>query len=179
MTHPRERTSPQRAVSAPGEHPDDAAPWLTPEELTTWLVLIRLAGHLPAALDRRLQRVAGLTHFEYVVLSRLSESSQRCQRMSDLAEITHSSNARLSHVAGRLQARGLIERRPATDDRRAVDAVLTDAGHAALLAAAPDHVRHVRALVVDALEPAELDQLRRIGEKLLARLDQDRAGRLL
>ena len=154
--------------------PEDDTPWLSPDELAAWLGLVRVTAHLPAALDRRLQRVAGLTQFEYFVLARLSESPTRSLRMSDLAGITEASNARLSHVAGRLEARGLLERRARENDRRTVDAVLTDAGHAVLVDAAPDHVRHVRGLVVDALTPAELHQLRVICERVLERVEAER-----
>jgi DNA-binding MarR family transcriptional regulator len=94
--------------------------------------------------------------------------------MSDLAGITEASNARLSHVAGRLEARGLLERRARENDRRTVDAVLTDAGHALLVATAPDHVRQVRGLVVDALTPGEPQQLRVICERVLERVEAER-----
>jgi hypothetical protein len=38
---------------------------------------------------------------------------------------------------------------------------------------APGHVGTVRRLVFDALDPSQVDQLRVIGEQLLARLDPD------
>ena len=44
--------------------------------------------------------------------------------------------------------------------------MLTDAGFAALAAAAPGHVEGVRRHLFDALSPAQVDQLRRISETL-------------
>src|SRR3712207_7793384 len=39
---------------------------------------------LPAALDAQLQRDAGLSHFEYMVLAMLSERPSRTARMTEL-----------------------------------------------------------------------------------------------
>lgn len=151
----------------------DDVPWLAPDELAAWLPLVAVAVRLPAALDRRLQAVAGLTHVEYAVLARLSVADGASLRMTDLAAATDSSPARISHVAGRLESRGLVERRPSPGDRRVVDAVLTDAGRDLLVATAPDHVRHVRSLVFDALEGPELGPLRSMCERVLARVVED------
>jgi hypothetical protein len=48
--------------------------------------------------------------------------------------------------------------------------VLTDAGFAALEAAAPIHVESVRAHLFDQLDRDQLNQLRAIGERLLEHL---------
>ena len=48
--------------------------------------------------------------------------------------------------------------------------VLTDAGRAAIEAAAPDHVRTVRALFVDELGAGEVEVLTEIVERLLVRV---------
>lgn len=84
----------------------------------------------------------------------LSEIPGRTLRMSRLAQLTSASLSRLSNVAKRLEARGLLRREPDPDDRRATRAVLTDAGMAAVEQAAPGHVTTVRDLIVDALDPA-------------------------
>ena len=151
----------------------DDVPWLAPDELATWLALVGVVVRLPAALDRRLQAVAGLTHVEYFVLARLSGADDASLRMTDLAASTDSSPARISHVVGRLETRGLVERRPSPGDRRVVEAVLTDAGRELLVATAPHHVRHVRSLVFDALDGPELAPLRSVCERVLARVVAD------
>ena len=51
--------------------------WLTPEEQATWRALTSLLVRLPAALDAQLRRDAGITHFDYQVLSQLSEQPER------------------------------------------------------------------------------------------------------
>lgn len=147
--------------------------WLTSPELSAWIRLVTVAELLPAALDSQLQRDAELTHFEYRVLAVLSDSADRVLQMSALAVRTNSSLPRLSHVVNRLEQRGYIERRRQTDDRRATDAHLTEAGWAKVLASSPGHVAAARDLVIDALDADQLRQFDRILAALVARLDPD------
>ena len=137
----------------------------------TWLGMVRVLTRLPATLDAQLEREAGVSFFEYHVLSMLSELPDRTLRMSRLAQLTSSSLSRLSNVVKRLEGRGLVRREPDPDDRRATRAVLTEAGMALVERAAPGHVATVRELVVDAVEPAQLEQLRVAYEQILGRLD--------
>lgn len=147
--------------------------WLTETERRAWLRTVAVLELLPAALDAQLRRDAGITHFDYFVLSRLSEAPDRTLRMSVLAATTSATLPRLSHVVRRLEERGLVERRPCADDARATDARLTDAGTALVEAAAPGHVATVRETVIDALTDEQVDQLASIADAMLARLDRD------
>jgi DNA-binding MarR family transcriptional regulator len=128
---------------------------------------------LPAALDAQMQRDSGLSHFEYLVLSQLSEATGRTLRMSQLAAIANGSLSRLSHVVKRLEARGWVRREPSRADGRYTNAVLTDAGWDKVVASAPGHVEVVRTLVLDALTGDELDRLGDIARRILARLDSE------
>ena len=74
--------------------------------------LIGVVELLPGALDSQLQRDAGVSHFEYMVLAKLSEAPDRTLRMTALAAHTNSTLARLSHVISRLVNRGFVERIP-------------------------------------------------------------------
>ncbi|MBO3093851.1 MarR family winged helix-turn-helix transcriptional regulator [Cellulomonas dongxiuzhuiae] len=150
--------------------------WLTPDELRAWLGLVTVAELLPAQLDSQLQQDAGLTHFEYQVLAMLSEASGRTLRMSDLARRTNATLPRLSHVVRRLEDRGLVERAPCTDDRRATNAHLTEDGWDLVVRTAPGHVETARALVVDALTPEQVHLLEELTRTMLQRLDPE--GRL-
>lgn len=152
---------------------DARAEWLDDEERAAWLRLIGVVELLPGVLDAQLRNDSGLTHYEYFVLAMLSEAPDRTLRMTGLAQLTNATLPRLSHVAKRLEDRGLLTRTPCPDDGRATNAVLTDAGFAALDAAAPGHVATVRSFVVDALTREQLDQLRAIGDALLDRLDPE------
>jgi DNA-binding MarR family transcriptional regulator len=144
--------------------------WLTPDEQQSWLALAGMLVRLPAALDNQLQRDAQISHFEYMVLAQLSEAPGRTLRMSQLADLANGSLSRLSHVVKRLEQRGWVRREPCPDDGRYTNALLTDGGWAKIQATAPGHVQAVRELVVDALGPSELAQLRSIGQTILNRL---------
>jgi DNA-binding MarR family transcriptional regulator len=145
--------------------------WLDRRRLRAWIRLVGLLELLPGVLDGQLRRDADLTHFEYYVLAMLSEAPGRTLRMSELARQTNATLPRLSHVVSRLEERGLVERFPSPEDRRATNARLTGAGWAKVQQAAPGHVANVRHHVIDALTDDQIDQLADIGEAVLARLD--------
>ncbi|WDZ88074.1 MarR family winged helix-turn-helix transcriptional regulator [Micromonospora cathayae] len=148
--------------------------WLDPDEQRTWRAFLTASRALMETLDRELQRDAGMPHAYYEILVRLSEAPQRQLRMTDLARASGSSRSRLSHAVARLETAGWVVRRDCPTDRRGQVAALTDAGFAALAAAAPGHVEGVRRHLLDALSPAQVDQLRRISETLVDHLDTDR-----
>lgn len=147
--------------------------WLSEDERAAWLRLVAVTELLPGVLDAQLRADADLTHFEYFVLAMLSEAPERTLRMSALAQSTNATLPRLSHVVQRLEGRGLVERFPCPQDGRATNARLTDAGWDKVIASAPGHVETVREYVLDALTPAQVAQLCRIGDALLHRLDPE------
>lgn len=145
--------------------------WLDTEEQQVWLALAYTLGRLPAALDARLQRDAGISTFEYMVLSGLSMSSEHTQRMSELADFTASSLSRLSNVVGRLEKRGWLRRHADPEDGRRTLATLTEEGWNKVVASAPRHVGAVRHLVFDPLTKAQQRQLGEIGQRILHTID--------
>jgi DNA-binding MarR family transcriptional regulator len=150
---------------------DDAnARWLSDEELEAWLSYVAASTLLEAALDRQLQRDSGMPHAYYQILAMLSEVPGRSLRMSDLAAITQSSQSRLSHAVSRLEHNGWLRRVPCPGDRRSTLATLTEAGFAALAAAAPGHVSTVRTHLFDRLTCDQVGQLREICGAMLAGL---------
>lgn len=151
----------------------DDTRWLAPEESAAWVRLVAVAELLPGALDAQLLRDAGLTHFEYAALMAIAEAPTRTIRMTELASRTNATLPRLSHVARRLEERGLITRFPCPEDRRATNARITEAGLDLISRAAPGHVETVRTNVLDALTPTQLRQLYEIAGAVLTRLDPD------
>ena len=145
--------------------------WLDEQERSAWTRFIAVVERLPGVLDAQLRRDASLSHFEYLVLAMLSEVPDRTLRMTALAERTNATLPRLSHVVARLETRGLVERRPCPEDRRATNASLTATGFEKIAESAPGHVATVRQHVIDALTPAQVEQLRDISESILERLD--------
>ena len=147
--------------------------WLDPQERDAWLRLVGVVELLPGVLDSQLRRDSGLSHFDYFTLAMLSEAPERTLRMTALAHRTNATLPRLSHVVSRLEGRGLVERFPCPQDRRATNARLTAAGWDVVVAAAPGHVDAVREFVLDPLTRTQLRELTEIGDALLARLDPD------
>jgi DNA-binding MarR family transcriptional regulator len=140
--------------------------WLDDEEQHAWRSFLRAAAAIDEALDRQLQRDAGMPHAYYQVLAMLSEAPDRTLRMSQLAAQTTSSASRLSHAVARLEEKGWVRRDKHPTDRRGSLAVLTDDGWEALRAAAPGHVAAVRQALFDRLGPGQVAQLRAITERL-------------
>jgi DNA-binding MarR family transcriptional regulator len=143
-------------------------PWLDDAQQRAWRAYLESTILLFEALDRQLQRDAGMPHAYFEILVRLSEAEGRALRMSELADDTHSSRSRLSHAVARLEERGWVVRQDCETDRRGQLAVLTDTGFAVLEAAAPGHVEAVRRYVIDRLAPEQVAQLTAIGETIVA-----------
>jgi DNA-binding MarR family transcriptional regulator len=159
------------ATTIPTEDVIVESPWLDRRQLRAWVRLRGVLELLPGVLDAQLRRDADVTEFEYYVLAMLSEAPGRTLRMTELARHTNATLPRLSHVVHRLETRGLVERFPCPEDRRATNARLTEAGWAKVQEAAPGHVANVRHHVIDALSDEQIDQLVAIGDAILARLD--------
>lgn len=136
--------------------------WLDAGEQRAWRAYLAANRLLFDALDAQLQRDAGMPHAYYQILVALSEAPERQLRMAELAAATQSSRSRLSHAVARLEERGWVRRDTCPSDRRGQLAVLTDAGFAALAAAAPGHVEEVRRRLFDRLRPEQVAQLREI-----------------
>ncbi|MGW0710134.1 MarR family winged helix-turn-helix transcriptional regulator [Streptomyces sp. NPDC002643] len=147
--------------------------WLTDEETQTWFALAGMIVRLPAALDAQLQRDAGVSHMEYMVMAALSEHAGRTLRMSDLAAIAGSSLSRLSHLVKRLEKSGWVRRTPDPEDGRYTLAILTDAGYAKVAETAPGHVEAVRRYVFDSLTKAQQRQLKDIGQRIWSAVAPD------
>jgi DNA-binding MarR family transcriptional regulator len=151
--------------------PADQPRWLDDEQQAAWRVFNGMMAKLRWALEGQLQRDAGLSFIEYHALARLSENPHHTMRMSELAEVTDASLSRLSHLIKRLEQRNLVRREPDPTDGRYTNAILTRDGLRLLVACAPAHVAKVRELVIDALSPAELRQLRTASEQITARVE--------
>ena len=147
--------------------------WLTPEEQRAWRAYLGATRLFFEAIERELQRDAGMPHAYYEILVRLSEAPGRTARMSELADRSLASRSRISHAIARLEELGWVERCAVADDRRGQQARLTDAGFAVLERAAPGHVEGVRTHLFDQLTPEQVGQLRAISEAVVAHLSPD------
>jgi len=141
---------------------------LSAEEERAWRAFLVAVGTLFSAVEGQLARDSGIPHGYYEILVQLSEAPDRSLRMSQLAEASTSSKSRLSHAVARLEERGWVERLDCATDRRGQVARLTDAGFAALDAAAPGHVEQVRRSLFDRITPAQVTELAAISTAVAA-----------
>ncbi len=154
--------------------------WLSDDEQRAWRAYLVASSRLHEALDRQLQRDADMPHAYYQILAMLSEAPDESLRMSDLADVLQISSSRLSHAVSRLEGLGWVRRDPDPDDRRVSHACLTDAGRAALTAAAPGHVATVAELLFDRISEDQVRQLFEISSAMLEVLAPDEVpGRIL
>ena len=133
----------------------DQGPWLSPAELQAWRAFMRVQMRMNYEMNRQLQSDSDLSLADYHVLNALTGAPGGRLQVSDLAALIGWERSRASHQLRRLCERGLAQRVPSQDDRRATDAILTKAGRNAIDAAAPGHVALVRRLFFDPL-PDEL-----------------------
>lgn len=140
---------------------DQPTRWLSDSEQRDWRSLLLGTAVLFDRLDRDLKEY-GLSLSEYEVLVRLSETPGRTIRMAELATAVQQSRSRLTHTVARLEHDGLVQRTPCEDDRRGVNATLTDAGYQVLVDAAPTHVESVRRALLDLAEPADFAAVGRV-----------------
>ncbi len=147
--------------------------WLNDTERQAWIGLVALMTVLPSRVEAPLRQRHQLMLFEYHALAMLSEVPARKLPVKSLAQLTNGSLSRLSHVLDRLEARGFIARSQCPTDGRVTEAALTEVGFAALVAAAPGHVKTVRDLVIDVLTPNQIEQLGAITHALLHGLGID------
>lgn len=99
--------------------------------MLAWASLIHAGTFLAAALDRHLREELGLSVIEQDLLSQVDKSGGTL-RMVDLSRLTFLSKAGITKMVDRLEADGYVVRRPSKEDRRVINAELTDHGREVL-----------------------------------------------
>jgi DNA-binding MarR family transcriptional regulator len=143
---------------------------LNPAQQRAWRAFIEGSWALHTRLEDDLRARTGLSMADYHVLVVLSEAPGRRLRMGELAGRLVFSPSRCTYQITGMVKRGLVARASCPEDRRGQEAVLTDAGLAALRAAAPLHLATVRETFVDDLDDAEIAVLTSVFERLGPRL---------
>ncbi|MGO4594574.1 MarR family winged helix-turn-helix transcriptional regulator [Leifsonia sp. 2TAF2] len=153
--------------------PDTAEPLaerLTERELAVWRSLQDTTADLRRLLAAELQRVE-LSPGDYAVLLALTEAEGRSLRSSELADAIDWERSRVSHHLGRMERRGLILRTECPGDNRGALVVLTDDGYDAIRRASGPHLRAVKRLFADALDPQQLENLAEVLGSIRQHLD--------
>ncbi|MFI0813139.1 MarR family winged helix-turn-helix transcriptional regulator [Streptomyces echinatus] len=151
----------------------ESADWLTAEEQRAWRGFVRLHERLGGRLARLLQTESDLSAADFAVLVHLTDVPEGRQRQQGLARALEWEKSRMSHHVARMAGRGLVVRQECSEDGRGAFVVITEAGRAAVEAAAPLHVAAVRSLFLDHVTPAELRTLGEVSERVVAKLDEE------
>ena len=151
----------------------DSANWLSADEQHAWRSFVRLHERLGGRLSRLLQTESDLSAADFAVLVNLTDVPEGRLRYQDLARVLEWEMSRTSHHISRMARRGLVVREECIEDGRGAFVVITEAGRAAIEAAAPEHVKAVRSLFLDHVTPAELRVLGAISERVVAKLDEE------
>jgi DNA-binding MarR family transcriptional regulator len=152
---------------------DGTVQWLTPEEQRAWRGFVRLHEKLVGRLSRMLQSESNMSAADFAVLVHLTDVPEGRQRFLDLAQALEWEKSRMSHHIARMSKRGLVVREECPEDGRGAFVVITEAGRAAIEAAAPRHVEAVRELFLDHVTPAELRLLAEMSERVVGKMDED------
>src|SRR2546423_2211146 len=119
---------------------------LQPNEFRAWRAFMLASVVVSRALDRDLQRQAGLTLAEHHLLAIVNESDPQGIRPTDLQLLSTLTKSGLTRAVDRLEALGLIASRVCPTDGRGQLLVLTAKGRQKLRRAAPEFFRSVAAL---------------------------------
>jgi DNA-binding MarR family transcriptional regulator len=143
----------------------DAQP-LNDAQQDCWRTFIESSWALHNRLEEELRSATGLSMADYHVMVVLSEAPGHRIRMGELAGRLVFSPSRVTYQINSMVKRGLVRKQSCPDDGRGQEAVLTDTGLAALVAAAPLHLATVRESFIDRLDDEELAVVARVFSKV-------------
>jgi MarR family 2-MHQ and catechol resistance regulon transcriptional repressor len=146
----------EQSAASPQKDEDTAA------ALKLWVVLNRAQRAIGERARREVER-QGLRPTEFGVLEALYHKGPLT--LGQVGELVLVTSGSVTPVADKLQARGLIERRISSEDRRVCYAELTDAGRELVAGIFPDHAEVIRG----AMEGLTVEE-KRIATALLRRL---------
>ena len=138
-----------------------------PEALQAWTALCEVVDQVRVALNRDLQRSAGLTLADNLVLCQVAMAPGKRLRMVDIAGLLTIGKSAVTKTVDRLEERGLITRERDRSDRRTVYAALTAEGEKIFAAAQPVFADAVQRHFADQLDQSEIRQLRVLSERIL------------
>jgi DNA-binding MarR family transcriptional regulator len=143
---------------------------LSDVQQAAWRAFIESSWALHTRLEDDLRAATGLSMADFHVMVVLSEAPGHRLRMGELASRLVFSPSRCTYQITSMVKRGLVRKQSCSDDGRGQEAVLTDAGMAALTAAAPLHLATVRETFIDDLDDAEIAAITRVFGRLGPRL---------
>ena len=149
-----------------------ATQWLSPAEMAAWRSYIETTGDLLRAIEKDLVPF-GLDRGDYQLLAMLSEAPDHRLRMCDLADSLRLTRSGLTRRMEGVLKKKLVARVQSEEDGRVAFAHITPKGMDLLKTAAPEHLKSVRALMIDLLSPAEIKAIASAFNKIAQNLATD------
>jgi len=131
-----------------------------PDDIRLWLRMLTATTMIEAELRRRLRASFNTTLPRFDLLAALDRAPDGLT-MAEVSARMMVTNGNVTGLAARLEAEGLIARRPDPTDRRAVRLRLTAAGRRAFAAQSAAHAQWVREIFAG-LSPTERAALHRL-----------------
>lgn len=129
--------------------------------LRAWRAFLLAYNATLRAIEADVQETGRVPLTWYDVLLELNAAPDRRLRMQEVAERVVLSRTRVSRLVDDLVDAGLVRKQPDADDRRAVWAVITDEGRAALGETAPSYLRGIQRHFAAHLSDDELETVAR------------------
>jgi DNA-binding MarR family transcriptional regulator len=141
------------------------------EEWDAWRAFAAMRKHLDLALERRLQRDAGISLPDFEILLALFESRDNQLRVGELSALLGWERTRLSHQVTRMENRGLVIRVERETDARGRWIAATAEGRRVILGAMRDHARGIREYFFDVMSREELGLVSDVSTRVLGAID--------
>ena len=134
-------------------------PQLPAPQLNAWKALLRAHATAVGRIEANLVASGNIPLVEYDVLLELNNAIGGTLRMAELANRVVLSRSGLTRLVERLEKLGYLRREATLTDRRGTQAVLTEAGRAALKVAWPVYAEGIREAFARYLREDEAQQL--------------------
>jgi DNA-binding MarR family transcriptional regulator len=131
-----------------------------------WRLFVETHGLVFGRLVDELKAETGLPITWYDVLFQLQEVPGQRLRMRELADAVVITKSGLTTLVDRMEEAGLLRREPPPNDRRAIEVVLTEAGHRRFEEANAVHWRGIQEHFIAYLDEAEGELLARLLERV-------------
>jgi len=170
---PPARTSDQKLTLASDDTPAERD-WTAGEEraLRLWIALARCYSTFAKAIAAKVQEY-DLTTPQFGVLEALYHLGPLS--LGELADKLLVTGGNVTYVMDRLEEQGLVYRERSPDDRRVIQAKLTEAGRARIIEVFPGHAEYVAA-VAGHLDSDEQEQLRTLLKTLGVGIQEKNLG---
>lgn len=141
-------------------------------EMNFWHRVVAVYMGVLPDLEHDLQKAGKISFFEFQVLDHLSSENSHMS-MTRLATRCNSSLSRLSHVARKLEGRGLLTRRLSERDRRVTVAQISPTGRKLITNLRDVYHRAVESRMLESLSGEGLRQAIELMDHMLRRNEPD------